>query len=119
MPHILLVGDAAGADPLFGEGISFALGYGGVAAETISDAFARQDFSFESYRERLLADPLFKQLDIRTRLARFAYLLKYPWLIRLGWRVASAIVRFTRWRDPNFNPTETPQFMLVDAAQSS
>ncbi len=117
-PHILLVGDAAGADPLFGEGISFALGYGEVAADTISDAFARQDFSFASYRERLLADPLFKQLDIRTRLARFAYLLKYPWLIRLGWRIAPTIVRFTRWRDPNFDPTETPQFMLVDATQA-
>ncbi|NCF68444.1 MAG: hypothetical protein GWP61_20985 [Chloroflexi bacterium] len=119
MPHILLVGDAAGADPLFGEGISFALGYGDVAAETIGDAFARQDFSFATYRERLLADPLFRQLDLRTRMARFTYLLKYPWLVRLGWRVAPTIARFTRWGDPNFNPTETPRFKLVDATQST
>jgi geranylgeranyl reductase family protein len=120
IPHILLVGDAAGADPLVGEGISFALGYGEVAADTIEDAFARQVFSFETYRERLLADPLFRQLDTRTRMARFAYLLKFPWLVRLGWRVAPFIVRFTRWHDPEYNPIETPDStMMVDVAQSN
>ncbi len=119
VPHILLVGDAAGADPLVGEGISFALGYGDVAAGAIDDAFSRQDFSFETYRERLLADPLFKQLDLRTRLARFTYFLKYPWLVRLGWRIAPFFVRFTRWRDPEYNPTETPRSMLIDTAQST
>ncbi len=119
MPHILLVGDAAGADPLFGEGISFALGYGVVAAEAIEDAFARQDFSFDSYRERLLADPLFKQLDWRTRIARFAYFLKYPRLIRLGWRIAPFFARRSRWADPDFDPIEEPRFMLIDMAQPS
>ena len=119
MPHILLVGDAAGADPLFGEGISFALGYGVVAAEAIEDAFARQDFSFDSYRERLLADPLFKQLDWRTRIARFAYFLKYPRLIRLGWRIAPFFARRSRWADPDFDPIEEPSFMLIDMAQPS
>jgi flavin-dependent dehydrogenase len=117
MPHILLVGDAAGADPLFGEGISFALGYGVVAAAAIDDAFARQDFSYETYRDRLLADPLFRQLDVRTRLARFAYFLKYPRLVRLGWRLAPLVARFSRWSDPNFDPTEQPRFKLVDLAQ--
>jgi geranylgeranyl reductase family protein len=119
VPHILLVGDAAGADPLVGEGISFALGYGNVAAGAIEDAFARQDFSFETYRKRLLADPLFKQLDLRTRMARFAYLMKFPWLVRLGWRVAPFFVRFTRWHDPEYNPIETPDSMWVDMAQSN
>ncbi|MGB4870149.1 MAG: FAD-dependent monooxygenase, partial [Candidatus Promineifilaceae bacterium] len=38
MPRVLLVGDAAGADPLMGEGISFALGYGQVAAQAIHQA---------------------------------------------------------------------------------
>ena len=28
VPRVLLVGDAVGADPIFGEGISMALGYG-------------------------------------------------------------------------------------------
>lgn len=117
MPHILLVGDAAGADPLFGEGISFALGYGVVAADAIDDAFARQDFSYATYRDRLLEDPLFRQLDWRTRLARFAYFLKHPWLVRLGWRFGPFIVRLTRWADPEYDPTEQPSFMLVDMTQ--
>ncbi len=104
-PRVILVGDAAGADPLFGEGISFALGYGPVAAAAIADAFARRDFSFADYKKRLLADPLFKQLDIRTRLARFAYLMKYPWLVRAGWQVARWVIRLTPWRSPEFAPS--------------
>jgi menaquinone-9 beta-reductase len=112
MPRVLLVGDAAGADPLFGEGISFALGYGQVAAPVIVDAFARHDFSLASYRDRLLQDSLFKHLQLRTRLARLAYLLNYPWLVRLGWRVASFVVRFTRWRDRDYRPGEAPRLLF-------
>jgi len=36
-PRILLAGDAAGVDPLLGEGISLALGYGELAAQAILD----------------------------------------------------------------------------------
>ncbi len=104
-PRVILVGDAAGADPLFGEGISFALGYGPVAAAAIADAFARHDFSFADYKKRLLADPLFKQLDIRTRLARFAYLMKYPWFVRAGWQVARWVIQLTPWRRADFAPS--------------
>lgn len=117
IPRVLLVGDAAGADPLFGEGISFALGYGRVAAPAIHDAFQRQDFSFADYRERLLADSLFVQLDIRVRLARIVYRLKSPWLVRWGWRIFGWGIKFTRWRDPDFVPAETPQFNLTDSVQ--
>jgi hypothetical protein len=53
-PRVLLVGDAAGTDPLLGEGISFALGYGDVAARGLRDAFANGDFSFQDYRARVL-----------------------------------------------------------------
>ncbi len=119
IPRVILVGDAAGADPLFGEGISFALGYGRVAAPAINDAFARQDFSFTDYQKRLLADSLFVQLDIRVRLARIAYRLKSPWLVRLGWRIVSWGIKLTRWQNPNFVPAETPQINLVDSVQQS
>jgi geranylgeranyl reductase family protein len=112
MPRVILVGDAAGADPLFGEGISFALGYGRVAAPAIADAFARNDFSFATYKERLLDDPLFRHLDLRTRLARLAYRLKSPQFIRLGWMAADKIVRFTRWRDRDFDPSMPPATMV-------
>lgn len=116
-PRVILVGDAAGADPLFGEGISFALGYGPVAAAAIQHAFARQDYSFADYKARLLADPLFKQLDIRTRLARFAYLMKYPWFVRAGWHVARWVIRFTRWRNPDYVPTDLK--LVLDAGTQS
>lgn len=112
IPHVLLVGDAAGADPLFGEGISFALGYGQVAAPAIVEAFETHDFSFASYREQLLDHHLFRHLRLRTRLARVAYLLNYPWLVRLGWLVSRVVVRFTRWRDREYRPGEAPQLLF-------
>lgn len=112
IPRVLLVGDAAGADPLFGEGISFALGYGEVAAPVIADAFARQDFSLADYRRRLLSHSLFRHLRMRTRLARIAYLLNYPWLVRIGWTVARFAIRFTRWRDRDYEPGEAPQLLF-------
>ncbi len=118
IPRVILVGDAAGADPLMGEGIAFALGYGEVGAQAIVDAFAREDFSFAAYREIVLADPLFKQLEIRTKLARFAYMLRYPWLFRLGWQAARIVIRFTRWRDPNYVPVIPPAASLTVARHS-
>lgn len=108
MPRIILVGDAAGADPLFGEGIAFALGYGRVAAPAIADALARQDFRFADYTKRLLADSLFRQLDIRVRLAKFAYRLNAPWFFRMGWQMAPLIVRLTRWRSRDYVPGRAP-----------
>ncbi len=46
--RVLLVGDAAGVDPLMGEGISYAMQYGRLAAECIAKAWQRGD--------RLVAD---------------------------------------------------------------
>lgn len=111
-PRVLLVGDAAGADPLMGEGISFALGYGQVAAEAIADAFERQEFSFATYRDRLLAKPLFRHLWWRTRAARLAYRLNYPWLVRLGWSFTRGLLRFSRWRSRDYRPGVAHQLWL-------
>jgi len=71
--RVVLVGDAAGIDPLWGEGISFSLGYGEVAAGAIAHAFQRGDFSFSSYRERLLHHDLGKALMNRLQLADKLY----------------------------------------------
>jgi flavin-dependent dehydrogenase len=71
--RVLLVGDAAGIDPLWGEGISFSLGYGEVAASAIARAFQIGDFSFSSYREKLLDHDLGKALMYRLRLADKLY----------------------------------------------
>ncbi|MBK7893309.1 MAG: FAD-dependent monooxygenase [Anaerolineaceae bacterium] len=118
-PRIILVGDAAGVDPLMGEGISFALGYGEVAAATLEDAFNRQDFSFSTYKTRLNQHSLFKQLRLRVWLARFAYILKYPRFFRAGWWVARHLIKLTRWRDPNFVPAELPKMHLTDRVQTT
>jgi flavin-dependent dehydrogenase len=71
--RMLLVGDALGADPLFGEGIGPALGYGKIAAQTIQHAFDQDDFSFHSYRRRVLGSSVGRYLVIRSLGAGFAY----------------------------------------------
>jgi flavin-dependent dehydrogenase len=86
MPGILLVGDAAGADPLFGEGIGLAWAYGEVAAQAIQDAFANADWSYRDYRWRLLRAPVGRYLMLRWLAAGLAYRLQaFPTLMRLGW----------------------------------
>ncbi len=106
IPRVLLAGDAAGTDPLVGEGISFALGYGDVAAQAIVDAFERQDFSFSDYRERILDHDLLGQLPLRLRLARLVYGVKSTFLTRIGVRFVRLLVRFSRWTDPEHDSSE-------------
>ena len=118
-PRIILVGYAAGVDPFVGEGISFALGYGEIAADALEDAFARQDFSFSTYQQRLAQDDLFKHLWFRVRLARFAYILKYPRFFRAGWWVARRVIKFTRWGNPNYVPAELPQMLLTEQVRTT
>src|SRR5262249_11694232 len=70
-PHALLVGDAAGVDPLMGEGISFALEYGVLAADAILAARARGDWSFRSYARAVARGPVgrkLRRLDLGARL---------------------------------------------------
>jgi flavin-dependent dehydrogenase len=85
-PHILLVGDAAGADALFGEGISIALGYGRIAALAIQQAFTRQDFSFREYRRVLLHSEMGRALQRRTWMARTFNHLRSRLIQALVWR---------------------------------
>lgn len=84
-PRVLLVGDAAGVDPLLGEGISFALGYGNVAARALQDAFARDDFSFEDYRGHVLAHRIGCFLRRRAAVARLLYRMRSRRLLRFMW----------------------------------
>jgi len=88
-PHILLAGDAAGVDPLFAEGISYAMEYGAVVVETIRDAFARDDFSFQGYRARLLDHHLGRLLMRRVMAARYFYRHQFPSFWSLFWRLAA------------------------------
>jgi len=96
-PRILLVGDAAGADPLFGEGISMALGYGAIAAQEIENAFCKNDFSFSGYKRRLHLSGLGQTLFTRWLLTYIIYPLKWNWFQFLLWRVFQPIVLLVAW----------------------
>jgi menaquinone-9 beta-reductase len=90
--RILLVGDEAGFDPLFGEGIAFALAQGRLAAGAIRDAFRTGDFSFADYPARLRADKVCGGLAVRSALARRVYALRNPRHLRLLWRVGRPLL---------------------------
>ncbi|NDJ54742.1 MAG: hypothetical protein GYB68_16865, partial [Chloroflexi bacterium] len=84
-PHVLLVGDAAGVDPLFAEGISYAMEYGQIAAQAIHDAFTRDDFSFTDYRSHLIDHRLGQLLKRRTAIAQSIYNHRLPPFWSLLW----------------------------------
>lgn len=107
-PHLLLAGDAAGTDPLLGEGIAFALGYGEVAAAEIIDAFNRQDFSLTGYRQRILSHSLLSQLAARSWIARKVYRFRNPKLIRWAWSKADLLIGCLAWYKPNLIPATSP-----------
>lgn len=109
-PHVLLTGDAAGADPLLGEGISFALAYGKVAADAIAAAFRGQDFRFDDYTQRVHHDPVLRPLRSRSQAARLVYRLAgYPRLTQAGWRLAPVLLRLAAWYRPGYFPIPAPR----------
>ncbi len=100
-PRLLLVGDAAGAEPLFGEGIGPALAYGRIAAQAVQSAFERQDFSFRDYRRRVLVSPLGRYLLIRWAVAWWSYRLSdRPWFISALWTLGRAVAALTPRGEP-------------------
>ncbi|RMD96058.1 MAG: hypothetical protein D6814_12110, partial [Calditrichaeota bacterium] len=72
-PRVLLVGDAAGAEPWLGEGISAALAYGPIAAATVCHALETGDFSFADYDRRIARSPLGWFLWRNRAVARLFY----------------------------------------------
>ena len=100
-PRLILVGDAAGADPLFGEGIGPALGYGKIATAAVASAFKHKNFSFASYRPRLQGSRLGFYLLLRWWTSWWTYRLSHHqrfmgllWLIGQGLnRLRSLFVR--------------------------
>ncbi len=118
VPHALLVGDAAGVDPLMGEGISLALEYGKMAAAEVIRAAEEGDFSFAQYTERIRSSWMGKRLQRlavasklfygRTHRIWFAFAGLSPraqevglkwyngvngWHQRSGWEAIKAILR--------------------------
>ncbi len=97
VPRALLVGDAAGADPIFGEGISIALGYGAIAAREIGESFQRNDYSFSGYKHRLMRSGLGQTLFTRWFITQVVYTLKWRWFQFLLWRILKPIVGIAGW----------------------
>lgn len=93
----LLVGDAAGADPLFGEGISVALGYGKLAACEIGWAFQQNEFSFKRYKNRVIRSPLGQALIARWIIGHIIYSMKWKWFQVLLWRIMKPVVLLVAW----------------------
>jgi len=113
IPRVILVGDAAGADPMLGEGISFALAYGEVAAAAITDAFVRDDFSFTTYKKQIFRHPILSQLRTRAKAARIAYRLKSPRLLGWMWKMVPFMVRATALIKPYAIPVSTPRLVKL------
>lgn len=107
-PRILLVGDAAGTDPLFGEGISPALGYGQLAAQAIIEAFEKGDFTFRDYRDRLLRSNLGMLLRRRRAIAHLLFHIHSVTFHRLLWWRLGPLVEWTtnRWLANWFKESE-------------
>lgn len=97
IPRVLLVGDAVGADAIFGEGISMALGYGNLAAQEITESFQRGEFSFRRYKRRLERSGLGQTLFARWLIAQIVYSFKWRWFQYLLWRILKPFVLLTAW----------------------
>lgn len=85
MPGLVLAGDSAGVDALFGEGIAPALGYGRIAAEAVQAAFEKNDFSFSDYKKRVLSSAMGKSLRLRTLTARIFFGIRNATIQRFIW----------------------------------
>ena len=97
VPRVLLVGDAVGADPIFGEGISMALGYGVIAAQEIAESYQRGEFSFSRYKHRLVRSGLGQTLFARWFIAQIIYTLKWRWFQILLWRILKPFILLAAW----------------------
>ena len=85
VPGLILVGDAAGVDALFGEGIAPALGYGRIAAKAIKAALEKGDFRFSDYNKQVLSSEMGKSLRLRTLTARIFFSIRNPSIQRFIW----------------------------------
>jgi flavin-dependent dehydrogenase len=96
-PRVILVGDAIGADPLFGEGISIALGYGVIAAQEIAESYQRGEFSFSRFKRRFVRSGLGQTLCARWLITQVIYTLKWKWFQILLWRFLKPLVLLGAW----------------------
>jgi flavin-dependent dehydrogenase len=71
--RVLFVGDAAGVEPLFGEGITSAIVLGTLAAQAAYKAICRNDFSFTDYERQIRSSSIGSMLRRRHMVAKRLY----------------------------------------------
>ena len=102
--RFLAVGDVAGVDALYGEGIAPSLAYGNLAAGEINSAFVSRDFTFQDYKKHLLKSRLGRYLFLRWLLAWVNYRLgRYTIYMHLIWfagKILNAFWRENEWFFP-------------------
>jgi geranylgeranyl reductase family protein len=122
----LLVGDAGGfADPVTGEGISFAICSGLMAAQSLIDERLEEDAVSDAYG-RSLAETILPELRRGRMLARLLY--RFPiirsWAFsRQGQRLCEAVTDVMagtrQYRDLRFKPQILLQFLMPSWVRSS
>ncbi len=93
-PGLLLVGEAAGIDPVTGEGIAQAIQYGSTAGKYLAGCFAAQDFQMDGWARAVLGDSVGRDLIVREKGVALFYggirpaveefLLQSPDFVKLG-----------------------------------
>jgi flavin-dependent dehydrogenase len=96
VPRCLLVGEAAGIDPVTGEGIAQAISYGHFAGRYLADKLRRHELGFSDYRERFSGSSIGRDLLVRVAALELIYgrhrpaterlLHDVPDILRLGLR---------------------------------
>jgi menaquinone-9 beta-reductase len=94
VPRVLLVGEAAGIDPVTGEGIAQALQYGAVAGRYVARKLAERNLEFADWRREVGATMIGRDLIVRTmgvgmfygpgRARVESFLLDTPEFVRVG-----------------------------------
>jgi flavin-dependent dehydrogenase len=74
--NVILVGDAAGVEPLIGGGIHLSLLYGEIAARSVMSAFEKGDFSMKDYTENVNNHFVGRYINNSIRMARQIYTSK-------------------------------------------
>ena len=65
-PRVLLIGEAAGIDPVTGEGIAQAIQYGAVAGSYVARKLRTRDLFFDDWRHEVMGSMIGHDLSVRT-----------------------------------------------------
>jgi menaquinone-9 beta-reductase len=72
-PRVLLVGEAAGIDPITGEGIAQAVQYGHAAGRYLAARLGGDDLAFDDWRQHLRSSSIGFDLGIRCRIVGLCF----------------------------------------------